>query len=78
MAYFREAASRSKKVLSKQGESEKYGRFGNWRPVFCILTAVWKSNFQLIDLEPDEDFSLHYARSGYDFKNQFYGQQYEV
>ncbi len=43
--------------------------FGNWKVVFCILSAVSKKGIELIDLERDEDFGLHYTRSGYDLQN---------
>jgi hypothetical protein len=33
--------------------------FLNWKVVFCILSPVSKMSFELIDLERDEDFSMH-------------------
>jgi hypothetical protein len=43
--------------------------FGNWKLVFCILSAVSKLRFEPIDLERDEDFSVHYSCSGHDLQN---------
>jgi len=33
--------------------------FLNWKVVFCILSPVSKMSLELIDLERDEDFSMH-------------------
>lgn len=58
-------------IIFWSGKLEICFDFGNWKAVFCILTAVSKTRFELIDLEIDEDSSLHYACSGHDFQNQF-------
>jgi hypothetical protein len=38
---------------------ENCAEFLHWKVVFCILSPVSKMSFELIDLERDEDFSMH-------------------
>ena len=40
-------------------QSENCWEFLNWKVVFCILSPVSKMSLELIDLERDEDFSMH-------------------
>ncbi len=43
----------------KGRQFEICAEFLHWKVVFCILSPVSKMSFELIDLERDEDFSMH-------------------
>jgi hypothetical protein len=47
------------RIIVEVRSFEICAEFLHWKVVFCILSPVSKISFERIDLERDEDFSMH-------------------